>query len=38
MQFCPGAVFAPGDPLATGQLGLLRATKAQGQGLVFDTG
>jgi hypothetical protein len=38
MQFCPGAVFAPGDPLATGQLAMLRATKAHGQGLVFDTG
>ncbi len=34
----PGAVFAPGDPLATGQLAMLRAAKAQGQGLVFDTG
>ena len=34
----PGAVFAPGDPLATGQLAMLRATKAQGQGLVYDTG
>ena len=34
----PGAVFAPGDPLATSQLAMLRATKAQGQGLVYDTG
>ena len=34
----PGGVFAPGDPLATSQLAMLRATKAQGQGLVYDTG
>ena len=34
----PGAVFAPGDPLATSQLAMLRATKPQGQGLVYDTG
>ncbi len=34
----PGAVFSPGDPLATSQLAMLRATRAQGQGLVYDTG
>jgi hypothetical protein len=34
----PGGVFAPGDPLAAGQLAMLRATKAEGQGLVYDTG
>ena len=34
----PGGVFAPGDPLAAGQLAMLRATKAKGQGLVYDTG
>jgi hypothetical protein len=34
----PGAVFAPGNPLASGQLAMLRATKSRGQGLVYDTG
>ena len=34
----PGGVFAPGDPLVAGQLAMLRATKAEGQGLVYDTG
>ncbi len=34
----PGGVFAPGDPLASDQLAMLRATRKAGEGLVYDTG
>jgi hypothetical protein len=32
----PGQIFPPGDPLAEGQIAMLRATKVEG--MVFDTG